>query len=155
MFRIQSIHENVMTSYYKDPIFPHSHPPGYFTGNKANGWISKRVFQENKARQIFRKNKHFLPPDTHTCAHVCVHIRGLEMFIFRKFDMLCFLETPILRFALLPNYRQFHRFDIDWTMSSDIKMPKYSWDKVVFLFNWRLPNARDSAPHICTPSLCY
>ena len=24
-------------------------------GNKAKGWISKRVFQENKARQIFRK----------------------------------------------------------------------------------------------------
>ena len=24
-------------------------------GNKAKGWISKRVFQENKARQIFQK----------------------------------------------------------------------------------------------------
>ena len=28
-------------------------------GNKAKGLISKRVFQENKARQIFRKNEHF------------------------------------------------------------------------------------------------
>ena len=28
-------------------------------GNKAKGQISKRVFQENKARQIFRKNEHF------------------------------------------------------------------------------------------------
>ena len=26
-----------------------------FVGNKAKGWISKRVFLENKARQIFRK----------------------------------------------------------------------------------------------------
>ena len=26
-------------------------------GNKAKGWISKRLFQENKARQIFRKTK--------------------------------------------------------------------------------------------------
>ena len=26
-----------------------------FTGNKAQGWISKRVFQENKTRQIFRE----------------------------------------------------------------------------------------------------
>ena len=26
-------------------------------GNKAKGRISKRVFQENKARQIFRKTK--------------------------------------------------------------------------------------------------
>ena len=31
----------------------------YFVGNKAKGRISKRVFQENKARQIFRKNEHF------------------------------------------------------------------------------------------------
>ena len=27
----------------------------YFVGNKAKGWISKRVFQENKTRQIFRE----------------------------------------------------------------------------------------------------
>ena len=27
----------------------------YFVGNKVKGWISKRVFQENKARQIFRE----------------------------------------------------------------------------------------------------
>ena len=35
-------------------------------GNKAKGRISKRVFQENKARQIFRKNEHFLTPDRRT-----------------------------------------------------------------------------------------
>ena len=29
----------------------------YFVGNKAKGRISKRVFQENKALQIFRKTK--------------------------------------------------------------------------------------------------
>ena len=28
-------------------------------GNKAKGRISKRLFQENKARQIFRKTKNF------------------------------------------------------------------------------------------------
>ena len=32
----------------------------YINSNNAKGRISKRVFQENKARQIF------LPPDTHT-----------------------------------------------------------------------------------------
>ena len=62
-----------------------------FVGNKAKGCIRKRVFQENKARQIFwktnipyplirtctfvsrkwsppnfPKKEHFLPPDTHT-----------------------------------------------------------------------------------------
>ena len=36
--------------------------PPEIVGNKAKGRISKRVFQENKARQIFRKNEHFLPP---------------------------------------------------------------------------------------------
>ena len=45
------------------------HKPSRFShtvGNKAKGRISKRVFQENKARQIFPKNEHFLPPDTAT-----------------------------------------------------------------------------------------
>ena len=28
---------------------------GYIVGNKAKGQISKRVFQQNKARRIFRK----------------------------------------------------------------------------------------------------
>ena len=31
-----------------------------FVGNKARERISKRVFQESKARQFFRKNEHFL-----------------------------------------------------------------------------------------------
>ena len=37
-----------------------------FVGNKAKGQISKRLLQQNKARQIFWKNEHFLPSDTHT-----------------------------------------------------------------------------------------
>ena len=39
-------------------------------GNKAKVRISKRVLQQNKARQIFRKTNLFLPADTHM--HVCV-----------------------------------------------------------------------------------
>ena len=46
---------------------------GQIVGNKAKGRISKRVFQESKARQNFRN---------------------------------CFLETPVLRFALLPYYQR-------------------------------------------------
>ena len=42
-----------------DTLYKHT------VGNKAKGQISKRVFQEHKARQIFRK-------------------RRLEMFVFRK-----------------------------------------------------------------------
>ena len=74
-----------------------------FVGNKAKGRISKRVFQENKARQIFRKNEHFLPPDTHT--YVCVS-GGKKCSFFGKFGVLCFLETPVLKFNLLPFYRR-------------------------------------------------
>ena len=43
----------------------------------------------------FPKNKHFLPPDTHR--EVCVSA-GKKC---------CFLETPVLRFALLRYYRQY------------------------------------------------
>ena len=52
-----------------------------FIGNKTNERISKRVFQENKARQIF---------------------------VFGKFGVLCFLETLVLRFVLSPYYRRVH-----------------------------------------------
>ena len=38
----------------------------YPVGNKVKGRISKLVFQENKARQIYSKNELFLPPDTYT-----------------------------------------------------------------------------------------
>ena len=54
-----------------------------FVGNKAKMRILKRVLQENKARQTFRKRT-FLTP----------------------FGLLCSLVTPILRFALLPYYRR-------------------------------------------------
>ena len=49
----------------------------------------------------FPKNKHFLPPDTHT--YVCV-TGGKKCSFFGKSGVFCFLETPALRFALLPYY---------------------------------------------------
>ena len=56
----------------------------HFVGNKAKGRISKRVFQENKARQVFREKQTYL-----------------------TFGVLFFLETPVLRFGLLLYYRRF------------------------------------------------
>ena len=50
----------------------------------------------------FLKNKHFLPPDTHTYVS-----GGKKCLFFGNFGMLCFLQTPVLRFALLPYYRRF------------------------------------------------
>ena len=50
----------------------------------------------------FSKNKHFLH------SHLRVRIRGREMFHFcGKLGVLCFLETPIARFALLRYWRRF------------------------------------------------
>ena len=67
------------------------------------------MLQENKAGQIFRKtnisfpqeNEHLLPPD----AHVGI-FRGKNCSFFGKFDLLCFLVTPVLRFDLLPYHRR-------------------------------------------------
>ena len=76
---------------------------GQFVSNKAKGRISKRVFQKTKHAE-FSKNEHFLPHDTHT--YVCVS-GGKNYSFFGKFGVLCFLETPDLRFALLLYYRRF------------------------------------------------
>ena len=48
-----------------------------FVGNKAKGRISKRVFQENRALQIFRKTNISSPPITHESAKS----RGLRVYV--------------------------------------------------------------------------
>ena len=60
----------------------------YFVGNKAQGRISKRVFQENKTPN-FPKNKHFLPLIcTRTCDYQGVGIvrfsENLACIVFLK-----------------------------------------------------------------------
>ena len=50
----------------------------------------------------FPKNEHVLPSDTHM--YVCIS-GGKNCSFLGKFGVLCFLETPVLRFALLPYYR--------------------------------------------------
>ena len=66
-------------------------------------WISKRVFQENKARQIFWKTNISFPLiRTRTCAYQGAR----NVRFFGKFGVLWFLETPVLRFSLLPYYRR-------------------------------------------------
>ena len=81
----------------------------YFIRNKAKGRISKRVFQESKACQNFRKTNISYPRDTHT--YVCIS-GGKKCLFSGNFGVLCFLETPVLRFALLPYYRRFQRINV-------------------------------------------
>ena len=70
--------------------------------------ISKRAdlktgVSRKQSTPKFPKNQHFLPPDTHTC--VCVS-GGKKCLFSRNFGMLCFLATPVLRFAYLPDSRR-------------------------------------------------
>ena len=58
-------------------------------GNKPKRRISRRVFQKTGV------------------LYVCVP-GGKKRSFFGKFGVLCFLETPVLRFALLPYYRGSH-----------------------------------------------
>ena len=64
----------------------------------------------------FPKNEH-LPPDTHTYV----------------FGVLCFLETPVLRFALLPYYRRTNLVKSRHLSDLIPKMP----EKCSFKFNCR------------------
>ena len=101
----------------------------------------KRAFQEDKARQIFRKTNISYPlihtrtyayPDTHT--YVCIS-GGKKCSYFGKFGELCFLEIPDLRFALLPYYQRIAIFyfwfwlsefySVDETCNSEIWCDNY------------------------------
>ena len=71
--------------------------------NKAKGRISKRVFQENKARQIFRKTNISYPLIR---TRTYCWFFGKKCWLFGKFGVLCFLVTTVLRFVLLLYYRR-------------------------------------------------
>ena len=82
-----------------------------FVGNKVKRQILKRLFQENKARQTFRKTNISYPL-----------IRTRNVRFFEKFGVLCFLETPVLRFALLPYYQ---RIVVVCKISFVVRNPQY------------------------------
>ena len=69
----------------------------------------------------FPKNKHFLPPGTYT--HVCVS-GGKKCLFFGNFGVLCFLETPVLRFALLPYCRRIADFEFDNSCNFTVEFQK-------------------------------
>ena len=73
-----------------------------FVRNKAKG-ESQNGVSRKQSTPDFPKNEYFLPPGTHM--YVCVS-GSKKCSFFGKFGVLCFLETPVLRFALLPYYRQ-------------------------------------------------
>ena len=84
--------------------------------------ISKRVFQGNKACQIFWK------------MYVCIS-GGKKCSFFGKFSVLCFLETPILRSVLLPYSQRVLEYLKDQKIS--LRTSK-KWKELVVLENLRL-----------------
>ena len=70
-------------------------PAQEFDGHKANGQISKQVFQKKTKRAKFSEKQ---------------TLGGKKCLFFGKFDVLCFLETPVWRFALLPYNRRIATF---------------------------------------------
>ena len=68
----------------------------YFVGNKAKGRNLQTGVTRKQGTPNFPKNEHFFPPDTHTS--VCVS-GGDNCSFFGKFSVLCFLVTPVSRFA--------------------------------------------------------
>ena len=66
-------------------------------GESQNG-----CFKKTKHTKFFEKRT-FLPSDTPP--YVCVS-GGKKCSFFENFGVLCFLETPVLRFGLLPFYRR-------------------------------------------------
>ena len=79
-----------------------------YVGYKAKGRISKRVFQESKDGFLMfsgRSNG--------------VRVRGKKCLFFGNFGVLCFLETPVLRFTLLPYYRRIFSTLVFFNISCD------------------------------------
>ena len=83
-----------------------------FVGNKVKGRISKRVFQENKARKIFRKTNIFNPLIlTRTCTYqgvknVCFS-ENLACFVFLRhpfWDSPFCLITDEFKLVLYPEF---------------------------------------------------
>ena len=71
-------------------LFPNCIVVAHDVGNKAKGQILKRVFQENKPRQIFRKTN---------ISYYLIRTRTYQMckkcLFLGKFGVLCFLKHPI------------------------------------------------------------
>ena len=85
--------------YYELPRYVSSSRNHCIVGNKVKGRIPKRVFQDNKACQIFRKVNISFP------LRVRVRISGKEMLVFREIWRTLFswnTRFEICPFAFLP-----------------------------------------------------
>ena len=73
----------------------------YFVKNGLNKgkWANLKTDVSKK-----KKTKYAKFSEKRTFRITCVYQGLKKCSFFRKFDVLCFFETPVLRFGLLPNY---------------------------------------------------
>ena len=94
-----------------------------FDNNKVKGQISKQVFQENKVCQIFQKNEHFLPPDTHIYVLLKIH---------RSFKTTTFPVTEVQPSELMKNlvkkYDSNSCYSRSWYIVTLTLFPVSSWN---------------------------
>ena len=107
---------------------------GFFVGIKAKGRISKNERFKKKNHAKFSVKRTFLIP-------WYAHVSGSKKCSFYgKFGVLCFLETPVFRFAFLPYYRRLNAFSVG-------NLFRFIERKVVLLFkniSWNTFIAKDS-----------
>ena len=108
--RLKSQFEEIV---YFLPLFPVDFED---VGIKAKERITKRVCQENKARQSFQKTNISYPLIRTLRSHVVCVLGGKKCSFFGNFGMSCFLEKSVLRFALLTSLptktsRSFKKWD--------------------------------------------
>ena len=70
-----------------------------FVGNKVKGKISRWEVTRKQSTLNLPINEHFLPLDTQTCVS-----GSKKCSFYRRFDLLCFLVTSILKYILSPLY---------------------------------------------------
>ena len=72
--------------------------------------LQKGIYEKDDCKRFDILSYCLKTKDIKTFQFICsvyVRVSGGEKYsFFRKFGMFCFLETPVLRFALLPYYRR-------------------------------------------------
>ena len=79
---------------------------------QIGSYISPVIRQKSESQNgCFKKTKHakFFEKGTFLTPWYPHVLEGKKCSFFGKFGVLCFLETPVLRFSVLPYYRWFQK----------------------------------------------
>ena len=110
-----------------------------------NAEVNSSVIRQKDESQngCFKKTKHVKFPEKQTFltswyTHVHDRVSRGKCSFFGKFGVLCFLETPVLRFALLRYYRRITVTIIIFTLLVIIKQDQQIWHTTRQQKTWRV-----------------